>query len=326
MKIYKIIALILALCTLCSLFIACEEDTPEDTVKYVNVTLDYNDGTPPHVVKVESEKKMTRPIDPTREGYIFSGWKSNGKEWNFEEFGLVNDVTLTAMWINASSLFEYTLDVDGTVRLVTYTGSLQIVNIPATVSGNTVSSLGDGLFTGLANRTPGEISVPESVTSVGANAFLNVSNSKVTLLGDLTNIGESAFAGCKALSTVKLANGLQTIPYNAFSSTSLEAVDIPESVRIIDENAFYGCTNLKTIVLPKGVEIRNSAFSDCEALVTVFFLGNEAEWQEVLSMLDNGGGENNAIINARVMFYSDTEPEDDGEFWHRNKDGEPRGW
>lgn len=326
MKIYRILALAVALCLICSAFISCGDKTPDETVKYLNVTLDYNNGTPAHVVKVESGKLMPRPIDPIKEGYTFGGWKSNGKEWDFEEFAIVNDVTLTATWISASSLFEYTLDSNGTIRLVAYTGALKVINVPETISGNVVSSLGEDLFTDLSSRTPTEISIPKTVTSVGKNAFAGAKTAKITVLGSLEFIDESAFAGCTGITEISLGNTLKAIPYNAFSSTSLVAVDIPESVEIIDENAFFGCSSLKTVVLPKGVEIRNSAFSGCDSLITVFFLGSEAEWQEVLKTLDNGGGENDAIANARVMFYSESEPEGEGSYWYRNKDGEPRGW
>lgn len=326
MKIYKMTALLLALCLMCSLFAACEEETPIDSVKYVTVTLDYNDGTPLHTVKVESGKTMTRPIDPAREGYTFGGWKSNGKDWDFEENALINDIKLVATWINASSLFEYTLNGDGTVTLVSYTGSLASVNIPELISGNTVSTLGESIFRELDNRTPTELSIPATVTAVEANALSGVHSSKVTVLGTLTSIGESAFSGCSGLTAIKLGEGLETIPYNAFSSTAIETIDIPETVSVIDENAFYNCASLKTAIMPVDVKIENSAFSGCDSLVTVFFLGNEEEWQEVLENLDNGGKENDAILSARIMFYSETEPESEGDFWHRNKDGEPRGW
>ena len=326
MKIFKITALLLVLCLLCSLFIACEEETPEDTVKYVTVTLDYNDGTPLHTVKVESGKTMTRPIDPEREGYTFSGWKSNGKDWDFEENALINDIKLVATWINASSLFGYTMNEDGSVALISYTGSLRTVNIPELISGNTVSTLGEDLFADLGSRTPAEVSIPATVSAVKKNALSGIGAAKLTVLGEITYIGESAFSGCEGLNSISLGEGLEVIPYNAFSSTSIATVDIPRSVSVIDENAFYGCASLKTVVLPAGVEIRNAAFSGCDSLVTVFFLGNEEEWQDVLSRLDNGGKENDVILSARIMFYSETEPESEGNFWHRNKDGEPRGW
>ncbi len=326
MKIYKITALLIALCFLCLPFVACDDETPQDTVKYVTVTLDYNDGRPLHTVRVESGKTMTRPIDPEREGYTFGGWKTNGKDWSFEEHAVINDMTFVATWINASSLFDYVLNSDGAITLVSYTGSLSAVNIPEIISGNTIGALGDGIFASLDGRVPTEISIPATVTSVGKNALSGATISKITVGGRLTSIGESAFSGCTGLAQIGLGEGLEIIPYDAFSSTSIRTVDIPESVRVIDENAFYNCAELKTVVLPRGVEIKNAAFSGCNSLVTVFFLGNEAEWQEVLAMLDNGGGENDAILSARVLFYSETEPEAEGEFWYRNKDGEPRGW
>ena len=326
MKILKITAVLLILCLAFSFLASCDEETPDDAVKFVTVTLDYNDGRPLHTVKVESGKKMARPIDPEREGYTFGGWKTNGKEWDFEEHAFVTDITLTATWINASSLFDYTLNGDGTMTLINYTGSILSVSIPETISGNTVIALGDGIFKDLGTRMMTDLSIPSTVTNIGAHAFEGVTAKNVNIQGELSFIGESAFSGCKGLTSVNLAEGLTLIPYDAFSLTALETLDIPESVEVIDENAFYGCSSLKTIVIPRDVEIRNGAFSGCDALVTVFFLGSEEEWQNVLSKLDNGGGENETILSARILFYSETEPQADGNFWHRNKDGEPRGW
>ena len=326
MKILKITALLLVLCLLFSFFTSCEEETPSDTVKYVTVTLDYNDGTPLHTIKAVSGKSIAKPSDPEREGYIFSGWKLNGRDWDFEGDAPIGDMTLVATWINASALFEYTLNGDGSITLVSYSGSLGTVNIPELISGNSVSTLGEELFVDLGSRTPAEVSIPATVTSIMKDALSGIKTAKLTVLGALTNIGESAFAGCSGLDAVRLGEGLEVIPYNAFSATSIKTVDIPESVNVIDENAFYNCISLKTVVLPAGIEIKNSAFSGCDSLMTVFFLGDEEEWQEVLSELDNGGGENDAILSAKVMFYSEVEPDTEGDFWYRNKDGEPRGW
>lgn len=46
---------------------------------------------------VEKNSKVKKPIEPTKEGYVFIEWQLNGKTYDFES--LVNkDITLTAKW------------------------------------------------------------------------------------------------------------------------------------------------------------------------------------------------------------------------------------
>ena len=53
-----------------------DEPTPEE--KFWTVTLDGNE------VKVKDGEKLTKPADPTKEGYKFLGWFVGDKEFNFD--------------------------------------------------------------------------------------------------------------------------------------------------------------------------------------------------------------------------------------------------
>lgn len=87
----------------------------------------------------------------------------------------------------------------------------------------------------------------------------------------ITSIGEWAFNGCTALSSINLPNDVTAIGGFAFSSCeALTSFTIPDGVTAINESAFQGCESLRCIVIPDGVTIiKRSAFCDCDKLETV---------------------------------------------------------
>ncbi len=76
------------------------EKKPEE-VKSYTVSFDSDGGSAVEAQKVESGKKATRPVSPTKEGYLFMGWYTDVNKT--QEFDFVNDVitqnmTLYAKW------------------------------------------------------------------------------------------------------------------------------------------------------------------------------------------------------------------------------------
>ena len=116
---------------------------------------------------------------------------------------------------------------------------------------------------------------------------------------------------------------MTSIPFMAFfECSSLKTIAIPEGVTKIEENAFEGCSSLVTVVLPASLErIEDSGFAYCSSLKTVFYKGTE-EQLDAIEISDS----NEALANAKVYFYSETEPTEEGLWWHFDSSNSPVIW
>ena len=73
------------------------------------VTFDSNGGSAVEPQNVDYRAKVTKPVEPTREGYHFMGWFNGDKEWNFDEDTMgAGNMTLTAKW----EINKYTVSFD----------------------------------------------------------------------------------------------------------------------------------------------------------------------------------------------------------------------
>ena len=128
------------------------------------------------------------------------------------------------------------------------------------------------------------IVIPDSVTSIGESAFMYGRNlMSVTIGNGVMSIGNYAFNTCSDLTSVTIGNGVISIGENAFySCDSLPGIVIPDSVTSIGESAFEYCTDLTRIVIPDSVtSISNLAFCQCWNLTDIQFTGTTAQWQAI---------------------------------------------
>ena len=76
----------------------------------------------------------------------------------------------------------------------------------------------------------------------------------VTIPDSVTSIGASAFKHCSSLASVTIPDSVTYIGYGAFAyCDSLTSVTIPDGVTSIGDGAFAYCDNLK-VTLPKRFE------------------------------------------------------------------------
>ena len=114
--------------------------------------------------------------------------------------------------------------------------------------------------------------IPNSVTSIGGNAFANCSGlTSLEIPNSVTSIGWSAFYKCSSLTSIEIPNSVTSIGYGVFGGCSgLTSIEIPNSVTSIGSDAFGGCSSLTSIEIPNSVtSIGNYAFSGCNGLTKV---------------------------------------------------------
>jgi hypothetical protein len=111
--------------------------------------------------------------------------------------------------------------------------------------------------------------IPDSVTSIGSDAFSGgafqscTGLTSLTIPDSVTSIGWKAFHGCTGLTSVTIPDSVTSIGEWAFwDCTGLTSVTIPASVTSIGNHAFDGCTGLKSVTFETGSNIKLSNFGE----------------------------------------------------------------
>lgn len=147
--------------------------------------------------------------------------------------------------------FTYTSS-GGAITITDYDGPGGAVVIPDTIAGLPVRTLDSFSFD--FNDTITSITVPSSVTSIAASAFLYCSSlESITIPGTVTSIGGSAFAYCSSLKSISLPESMTSIGDGAFAYCySLESITIPATLTSIGSSVLAHCRKLSNIQVAPG--------------------------------------------------------------------------
>ncbi|MBQ9205557.1 MAG: leucine-rich repeat protein [Treponema sp.] len=135
---------------------------------------------------------------------------------------------------------------------------------------NSVTSIGSSAFSGCSGLT--NITIPDSVTSFESSVFSGCSGlTSITIPDGVTSIGSSVFSGCSGLTSITIPDGVTSIGSSVFNGCSgLTSIAIPDSVTNIESSVFSGCNGLASITIPDGVtSIGSRAFSKCSGLTSI---------------------------------------------------------
>ena len=216
--------------------------------------------------------------------------------------------TLATLILPMGSFTAYASEEDyryvsfsGSAYIQEYLGSDENVEIPATLGGNTVTTIDDYAFRNCESVKT--ITIPATVTRIDSSAFEGCVNlESINLPNSLTYLGGKVFYGCDSLTTITIPSSVTYIGPEVFSwCASLEEINVdskskgyvsvdgvlmdigktrimnfpaakdctaytvPTTVRNINKSAFAGCTKLESIVLPPdtALYIYEYAFAGC---------------------------------------------------------------
>ena len=116
-----------------------------------------------------------------------------------------------------------------------------------------------------------DITIPNSVSKVGYNAFQDCTSLKSIILGAGVKVVSYSFRNCTNLTSVTLNDGLTNLNGNVFGNcSSLRELIIPNSVTFMSDNVCFNCTSLTSVVIGNGLsEISEQAFENCTSLTSV---------------------------------------------------------
>ena len=189
--------------------------------------------------------------------------------------------SLTSVIWNAKNCtnFSYSYDAPFTYQITSFTFGDNVEHIPAR------------LCYGCSSLT--SITIPESVTSIGNDAFMNCIFTKDNFVNNSSldaeennywgaSIGDTEIDGllirndtvidCRPnVTSVIIPEGVTSIGDYAFlACESITSIAIPEGVTSIGNEAFKKCSGLTSITIPGSVtSIGDAAFSGCSGLTSV---------------------------------------------------------
>lgn len=244
------------------------------------VSFDTDGGSIVESQWLEKGSKIDEPLNPEKRGYDFEGWYYAGKKWSFADGIVTEKIELTAKW----KMLE----------------SMEIFDFNSTATTCYVN--------GVKDKSLSEIVVPDCVTAIRNEAFLDCNNLTDVRIGkDVQTIEEDVFWICATLTTIYVAPDnlyYQSIDGNLYDKESktlisyprgkvektfklpdavtsignfafylnqhLTSVEMGNKVETIGDFAFANCVSLHNINIVNGVKtIGKSAFADCDGLMAL---------------------------------------------------------
>lgn len=179
---------------------------------------------------------------------------------------------------NPASDFSYDLTADGKGILIKgYTGKSTVIVVPAKIEDLPVTEIGEDALNGKtfyidvssgkaeggtkANERSAitSITIPDTVTTIGAKAFANTAITKFNMPDSVTKLDFGVFSYCEQLTELRLSDNitqLRTVG-GSFGSgylKSLKKVNLPAKLESICDYGFSGCGELSELIIPESIK------------------------------------------------------------------------
>ena len=122
----------------------------------------------------------------------------------------------------------------------------------------------------------------DEVESIPAYLCYDMRLTEITIPNSVTSIGNSTFRNCSSLTSITIPNSVISIGDNAFEGcSSLTSVIIPNSMTSIGSSTFKNCSSLTSVIWNikscQDFDSSNRPFDGCTA-ITTFSVGDEVEY------------------------------------------------
>ena len=169
-------------------------------------------------------------------------------------------------------------EVNEEITITGYTGAGGEVVIPAEIDNKPVTKIADMAF--MASSVPAatnitKITIPDSVTTIGAGVFFGCNRLQEVLFPENVSIPSAAslFRDCTSLQTITIPKTLTEISnFMFYNCSSLINVNFPSDNQIetIGRTAFQNCVLLSEVILPEKLRsIGTRAFDGCASLTDI---------------------------------------------------------
>ena len=164
--------------------------------------------------------------------------------------------------------------MEGKIMKTFKTKLLTIVALLCSISANAHDFEVDGIYYDITSETDSTVSVTfrgpryddydnEYSGTITIPPIVNYNSNTYRV----TSIGETAFYGCKELTSITIPEGMTRIEYNAFSGcSSLTSITIPRSVFYISSGSFSGCCNISSMIVDAG-NTQYDSRNGCNAII-----------------------------------------------------------
>ncbi|MDE7107401.1 MAG: leucine-rich repeat protein, partial [Clostridiales bacterium] len=231
------------------------------------------------------------------------------------------DITLYAKWqpvevASPTTSLVFERNADG-YTVTGASGQEEKIIIPAEYEGLPVTEIGESAFAYSRHTSDiTSVSIPDSVTAIGLNAFYSRSELEIVDIGGdsaLTTIGRNAFSGNRSLKSIYVPKGVIDIGDSAFNNCgALDSISvaaqntaysgegnnliekatntlirgsnnsiIPSTVTTIAQAAFRRATTITTLAVPISVTTIGNYFIADSTITTIDYAGMEEQWNEI---------------------------------------------
>ena len=202
-----------------------------------------------------------------------------GKKYIFMSLGVI--LLLSVAFLSAGcgkkyvdiKVFQYETGDDGSITITGLTDkgeSDSLLNVPASIDGAKVVSIGAGAFRD--NDCVNKVVIEEGVERISENVFLNCTMLKdITIPASVSTIGTNAFGGTE-WEKAKLDGANEVVVNNILVKVKagMKEYTMPSEVKKLAPGLFYSNTEITKVIVNSGLEyIGDYCFADCPALTQV---------------------------------------------------------